>query len=195
VVWIDSDIYINPAAPSVVDGDGARADRCGGRAFLPDAGSPPGRSPEQHRQGPGNRRHEQAVLDRLPRCARLARGRRASENRAAHRSNRGAGAFAATSPRAARARLRLYKDDGLPSHNYEMRYLSHEIQAGGLVHWIDPRFNFLAWWVIQLTCMKTGREPNQAELQCFLMESYLRNHFLHFAGIGDLMPMIGFIGG
>jgi hypothetical protein len=30
----------------------------------------------------------------------------------------------------------------------------------------------LVWWMIQLVILRTGRGPNEAELRCFLMETY-----------------------
>ena len=194
VVWIDSDIYINPAAPSIIEG--VAPERIGAmdeHSFpTPEARQAVLRSniasaPET---GSMNKDFWKACLD--ARDWHAVVGLPKSAMRIVQTG------VLVLSPRHHRAMLEhvygLYEDDGLPSHNYEMRYLSHEIQASGLAHWIDTRFNVLAWWIIQLVCMKTGREPNQAELKCFLMESYLRNHFLHFAGIGDLMPLIGFIG-
>jgi len=76
-------------------------------------------------------------------------------------------------------------DDGGVNLNYEMRPLSHEIQLRGLPHWIDQKFNALIWWLY------LERAPLDAALPEFLRKSYTENYFLHFAGAAHLMPMLG----
>jgi hypothetical protein len=80
-------------------------------------------------------------------------------------------------------------DDGGINLNYEMRPLSHEIQARGLQHWMDPRFNALIWWLY------LERAPTDAALPTFLRNSYAANYFLHFAGAAHLMSMLGSLAG
>jgi hypothetical protein len=76
-----------------------------------------------------------------------------------------------------------------------MRFLSHDILRAQLQHWIDPRFNALVWWMFLQANMGSVRIATQNEMRDFLMESYLRSYFLHFAGAAALMPLIGFVGG
>jgi len=78
-----------------------------------------------------------------------------------------------------------YDDLGGKQFNYEMRPLSHEIQARGLQHWIDPRFNALVWWLFLY------QNVAQHDLPRFVQESYRRSYFLHFAGCAHLMPLVG----
>ena len=85
-----------------------------------------------------------------------------------------------------------YEDRGL---NYEMRPLSHEIQSHGLQHWIDPRFNALVWWMFLQYSMGGAQITTQAEMHHFLLESYRRSYFLHFAGAANLMPLLCFVRG
>ena len=66
----------------------------------------------------------------------------------------------------------------------EMGPLSHEIQARGLEHWIDPRFNALVWWLF----LHQNASPD--ELPRFVQEAYRRSYFLHFAGCAHLMPLV-----
>ena len=72
--------------------------------------------------------------------------------------------------------------------------LSHEIQKAGLQHWIDLRFNALVWWLYLQWSIGKQSAPDQAETYSFLMDAYLRNYYLHFAGSANLMPVLGFIG-
>ena len=86
---------------------------------------------------------------------------------------------------------RAYEDRGF---NYEMRPLSHEIQARGLQHWIDPRFNALVWWMFLHRNMGGGQTPTQSEISQFLLDSYRHSYFLHFAGAANLMALLGSAG-
>jgi hypothetical protein len=81
---------------------------------------------------------------------------------------------------------RTYEDLGGKQFNYEMRPLSHEIQARGLQHWIDPRFNALVWWLF----LKQNPGTDRDALQRFVQQNYRRNHFLHFAGCAHLMSLV-----
>ena len=64
--------------------------------------------------------------------------------------------------------------------------LSHEIQARGLQHWIDPRFNALAWWLF----LQQNPGTDTDNLRRFVQENYRRNYFIHFAGCHHLMPFV-----
>jgi hypothetical protein len=66
----------------------------------------------------------------------------------------------------------------------EMGPLSHEIQARGLQYWIDPKFNALLWWLF----LHEG--PAASDLRRFVQTCYRRSYFLHFAGCAHLMPLI-----
>ena len=187
VVWVDSDIAINAAAPSIVEG--VPLERIGAtdeHAFP---------SPQAR----------QAILEALiassPDSGALSK--------AFWQSWRDAGVWHAAfglpggqkhivqtgvlvmSPKHHRALLEhvynSYEDGGSQSLNYEMRPLSHEIQARGLQHWIDPRFNALVWWVF----LGSNVGETENELRQFLLQLYARSHFLHFAGCANLMPLMG----
>ena len=80
-----------------------------------------------------------------------------------------------------------YEDANL---NYEMRALSYEILARGLQHWIDPRFNALLWWMYLQQSMRGSRMQTESELGDFVRDSYRRSYFLHFAGCAHLMPLV-----
>lgn len=191
VFWVDSDICINPASPSILEGvptmrigatDEHRFPTPGVRQALLRAviASAPA-------QGDFNARYWQRWLD--PGLWHAAWGLPSGQ---AHIVQTG---VMVLSPNYRREVLEhtyhAYEDRGF---NYEMRPLSHEIQARGLQHWIDPRFNALVWWMFLQANMGSGRIATQTEMRDFLMESYSRNYFLHFAGAANLMPLLG-VGG
>jgi hypothetical protein len=192
VVWVDSDVLLNPAAPSILDG--VPVERVGVTdehiyptpdarqeilravvASAPDHGALGGKSYWAKWHEPG-RWHEAMGLPG------------------------GQGHIVQTgvmvlSPQHHRAMLEhvyhTYEDAGL---NYEMRFLSHEILARGLAHWIDPRFNALVWWLFLRANMGTDRVTTPDEIRKFVADSYARNYFLHFAGAANLMPLAGSTG-
>jgi len=194
VVWVDSDIYINPAAPSILEG--VPLERIGvideNRFPTPEirtailhgiiAAAPP--------EGEMSARFWQAWLD--PGAWHRFVGLPAGQ---AHIVQTG---VMVLSPKHHRELLeqvyRAYEDGGSKSFNYEMRPLSHEIQANRLQHWIDPRFNALVWWMFLQRNVGEGRPPTQTEIYHFLLDAYLRSYFLHFAGAAHLMPLLGFLG-
>ena len=189
VVWIDSDIYLNPAAPCVVDG--VPPERIG----VTDEHSYP--SPDVRQA------ILKGVIAAAPQTAELG-------GKSYWQGWCDAGAWHAAlglpggqahivqtgvmvmSPRHHRAMLEhvyhAYEDAGW---NYEMRFLSHEILRGQLQHWIDPRFNALVWWLFLQANTGSGRVTTAAEIQRFVQECYARNYFLHFAGCAQLMPVLG----
>jgi hypothetical protein len=192
VVWIDSDIFLNSAAPSILQG--VPIERIG----VTDEHRFP--TPEMRRtilrdiiahapaEGEFDARYWQAWLDPGSWHAawKLPSGQ-------AHIVQTG---VMVLSPKHHREVLEhvynAYEDRG---PNYEMRPLSHEIQSHGLQHWIDPRFNALVWWMFLQASRGAARIATQSEIQHFLLESYRRSYFLHFAGAANLMPLLGLAGG
>lgn len=184
VVWVDSDICINPAAPSILDG--VPPERIGAidehRFPTPEARQAildviVSVAPES---GEADKRFWQAWRDpgTWHRYVGLPSGQ-------SHIVQTG---VLVLSPRHHRALLehvyRTYEDQGGKTFNYEMRPLSHEIQAHGLHHWIDPRFNALLWWLF------LHQNPGTDDLPRFVRENYRRSFFLHFAGCAHLMPLV-----
>lgn len=88
-----------------------------------------------------------------------------------------------------------YEDKG-PEWNYEQRPLGYEIMTHGKEHWLSPKFNMT--WVIlkalsypfldsQLTLTervlrKTGYDARAALLSKCMTNAFLNNYFLHYAG-------------
>jgi len=192
VIWIDSDIFLNPAAPSILEG--VPMDSVGVtdehrfptfavrqtilRAIIANAPT----------EGEFNARYWQGWLDPGSWHAawKLPSGY-------AHIVQTG---VMVLSPKHHREVLEhvyhAYEDRGL---NYEMRPLSHEIQSHGLQHWIDPRFNALVWWMFLERNMGATQITTQDEMHHFLFEAYRRSYFLHFAGAANLMPLLGSVDG
>jgi hypothetical protein len=188
VVWVDSDICINPAAPSIVDG------------------VPPERIGATDEHSFPSRDARQAILDSI-----LAAAPETGDfDKRFWQSWRSPGAWHAfmglpsgqshivqsgvmvLSPKHHRELLEhvyhAYEDAGARPLDRapgwgEMGPLSHEIQARGLEHWIDPRFNALVWWLFLL------QNASPDELPRFVQENYRRSYFLHFAGCAHLMPL------
>jgi hypothetical protein len=185
VVWVDSDICINPAAPSILDG------------------IPPeriGAVDEHSFPSPAAR---QALLETIVSVAPET----GDADKDFWRAWRDPGAWHAyaalpsgqahivqtgvlvLSPKHHRRLLEhvyeRYEDRGGKQFNYEMRPLSHEIQAHSLQQWIDPRFNALVWWLF--LHQNPGTDANS--LARFVEENYRRSYFLHFAGCAHLMPL------
>jgi hypothetical protein len=192
VVWVDSDIVINPAAPSILDG------------------VPPekiGVTDEHRFPTPGAR---QAILRDIiatvPEAGELnKRFWQAWQNPGAWHAYFGLPSGQAhilqtgvmvLSPKHHRELFEhvynAYEDGGSKSFNYEMRPLSHEIQLLGLQHWIDPRFNALVWW-LYLYLGPGGGAPTEDQMRAFLLDIYKRSYFLHFAGAADLMSLVASI--
>lgn len=189
VVWVDSDILINPAAPSILDG--VPGERIGAidenhfptpaarQAMLrqivasaPDAGTH-GKSFWESWLDPG----KWHALIGLP----------AGQT---HIVQTGVMVLSPKHHRALLEHVYHSYDDGGVNLNYEMRPLSHEIQAHGLQHWIDQRFNALVWWLALRHTSAMSRAPTETELRDFLRDCYQRSYFLHFAGAAHMMPML-----
>ena len=189
IVWVDSDIFLNPMAPSILDG--VPPERIG----VTDEHAYP--TPEMR----------QAILRVLiaaaPQNAQVG-GRSYwqgwCEAGAWHAAMGLAGGQAhivqtgvmVLSPKHHRDMLEhvyyAYEEGGA---NYEMRFLSHDILSRGLQHWIDPRFNALVWWLFLQANMGPSRVETETEMRHFLADTNARNYFLHFAGAANLMPLLG----
>jgi len=189
VVWVDSDICINPEAPSILDGvpperigvtDEHRFPSLEGRQSILDAIV--AAAPEH---GDFDRRFWEAW--RSPGAwhayMRLPSGQ-------SHIVQSG---VMVLSPKHHRETLehvyRSYEDAASSPLNRapgwgEMGPLSHAIQAHRLQHWIDPRFNALVWWLF------LHQNASAGDLQRFVQDCYRRNFFLHFAGCAHLMPLL-----
>ena len=191
VVWVDSDICINPAAPSILDG--VPIERIGAtdehRFPTPDVrqGLLQGIIACAPAEGEFDKRYWQGWIDASAwhAAAGLPSGQ-------AHIVQTG---VLVLSPKHHREVLehvyRAYDDCG---PNYEMRPLSYEIQRHAFQHWIDPRFNALLWWMF-LQGNIHGRIESQSEIRSFVRECYRRSYFLHFAGAAHLMPLLDSVGG
>lgn len=189
VVWVDSDICINPAAPSILDG--VPPERIG--------------AIDEHRFP--TREARQAILETIIAVAPES----GDFDRRFWEAWRSPGAWHAymrlpsgqshivqsgvmvLSPKHHRDVLEhaysAYEDAGAKPLNRapgwgEMGPLSHEIQARGLQHWIDPRFNALVWWLF------LHQNPGTDDLPRFVQENYRRSFFLHFAGCAHLIPLL-----
>jgi hypothetical protein len=187
VVWVDSDILINPAAPPITKDVPIEAIGAVDEHVFP------------------------SVAARLKIIARLIehwRGidERISRNWASFLDPAEWHAFAGLpkrgrhmlqagvlvlSPRHHRELLEhvyhRYEDTGGEQMNYEMRPLSFEIQERNLQHLLDARFNALVSMLLLQKEMELGRGLSPQEITALLTSEYRRNHFLHFAGRHELM--------
>lgn len=190
VIWVDSDIVINPGAPSI------------------DANLSPeliGAIDENTYPTPESR---QTIINSLVASWEKANPE-ISSNWATFRDPAAWHALAGLpkrgrymvqtgvlvmSPRHHRDLLRhvydAYEDRGGVQMNYEMRPLSFEIQEHGFQQWIDNRFNALILF-LQLYQNVLLRQPlkNTVEQLRFIQSAYATNYFLHFAGCQNLMDL------
>ncbi len=195
VAWVDADIVINPAAPSIFDG--VAEDRFGAvdEFRSPDAAT--------------FRRSLASIYLRLRRTGTAYHHNLTPES---YYRNRGfpelrevvqAGAFVC-SPRHHRDFLRgVYtkhatnnfssRNDN-PHSNYEMSALSYELLERGLVDWIDQRFNRLVLFGIEEARLglpatpESPRSPAPAgAVRPILRKLLAESYFLHFAGCQALM--------
>ena len=185
VVWIDSDVCINPAAPSVADG--VPLERIG--------------AVDEHSFPSHDER--QAILDAIISVASES----GDADKAFWRAWRDPGtwhhSFGLPSGQSHIVQTGVlvlspphrsllehvynaYEDRGGKQFNYEMRPLSHVIQAQGLQHWIDSKFNALVWWLF----LQQNPGTDTDTLRRFVQENYRRSYFLHFAGCAHLMPLV-----
>lgn len=177
IVWMDSDVLVNPHAPDV--SVGVPIDKVGA---VDEFGIPTAR------------------LHRLIRLKQYAHWRRTGVQFIDNPSPRSyyavyglAGGFdhvvqtgvMVLSPAHHRDVLertyRSYEDKG-PGWNYEMRPLSHELLATDCVHWIDPKFNFLYGIYESLHFPFLAESSDRGRLADCLRDARRDAHFLHFAG-------------
>jgi len=195
VVWVDSDILINPLAPSIVEGVPPEKIGAIDESVYPSAGDRPAIIRMLMAQAPRDdlmtARFLETSLDPgefhglvgLPKTQR-------------HIVQAGVMVLSPVHHRTLLENVyNSYEDLGHAGYNYEMRPLSHEIQSRGWQHWIDPRFNALLIWLGWLANLRSGARPTMHEMRYFIMEQYLRNYFLHFAGCGNLMDLADFASG
>ena len=187
IVWVDSDICINPVAPSIVD-------------EVPQELI--GATDEHAYPSPDVR---QKILDVIiasaPPDAPLGvrywqEWRDASAWHAAvgltpgqaHILQAGVMVLSPAHHRGLMEHVYYAYDNAGP--NYEMRAVSHAVQARGLQHWIDQRFNALIWWTYLDESIRGASITTESELRRFVRECYRRSYFLHFAGAAHLMPLL-----
>jgi hypothetical protein len=189
VVWIDSDIVINPSSPDV--GADVPEDRIGAtdeystpsrdvhRSILSDLYASWRRAGASFVENldPADFHHAFGLPEKMPAAVQTG--------------------VLVLSPRHHADLLRYvydnYEDKGGSDWNYEMRPLSYEIQRRGLAHWIDPRFNML-WLMVE-----SQHYPFLAEIDPSARERVLRrvttlawlnNYFLHFAASVQMMKYV-----
>jgi hypothetical protein len=103
----------------------------------------------------------------------------------------------------------IYDDKGGPEWNYEMRPLSWELLKADCVHWIDHRFN-LIWFdylclhypfllnksnfeivrKVQRKLTKTFPEIRSKQARVCANTAYINSYFLHFAGCATDMALV-----
>lgn len=205
VVWVDSDILINPAAPCVVEGVSAED------VGVVDAWSSP--SEELSR----------TALERIyafwgDACAvqdYTARDYYSTYGLAPMFDQVVQTGMLVLSPRYHRELLEkvYYEYEETGKGNYEMRPLSWELLRAGRVRWIDRRFN--AVWLAHkatyypfllhgpalggaldrlrrrlLPMMKARAKPRRKLDVLCVTTAFLNNFFLHFAGAADEMTLV-----
>lgn len=187
VVWIDSDILINDRAPSIADGIPLEKIGATDMHLFP--------SPQvfremftllmQHAQAanPGLAKTWATYLD--PADWHAAWGLPRSG-----RSIVQTGVLLLT-PKHHRELLEhvyyAYEDHGGEPMNYENRPLSFEIQARGLLHVLDSRFNALLMFLIMQVQMQLGRALTAPECAHLVKSAFAQSYFLHLAGLKDSM--------
>jgi hypothetical protein len=187
VVWVDSDILINPSAPSIVEG------------------VPPERigvTDEHAYPSPAVRQDLVAkLIEFVPESGTF--------NKAYWRGWTDAGVWHADvglsggqthivqtgvmvmSPFHRGVLETVYREHEDTGRNMEMRFLSHAIQSRGLQHWLDPKFNALLWWLFLDASRGRTKMMEDRELRAFMRQAYASNYFLHFAGAAQLMRLLG----
>jgi hypothetical protein len=187
IVWVDSDIIINPAAPSITKG--VPIERIGATdemLSLPQLdrkeifGYLIDRSTNQRVSA-----NLQSYLD-----PRDYHGFWGLPKRGRHIVQTG---VLVLSPMCHRELLESvyfeYEDKGSVPMSYEMRPLSFEIQERGLEHLIDQRFNALLSFLLlrQEICFRAPFSTEK-EFGDFIKHQIQQNYFLHFAGTQTLPP-------
>ena len=176
IVWMDADIYVNPAAPAVVDG--VPVEKVGAVdefGILPfDLDREPHTSPfdlwEANRRRPATRQF-------------TAQGWYAEWGLSpAFERNAHAGVLV-LSPRHHRDLLAaVYALEDKPGLNLEMRPLSHEILRRDAASWIDPRFN-MPWFHFKARRFPfLVEEPAHERAGQLMAQALDEVYFLHLAG-------------
>jgi hypothetical protein len=204
VVWVDADICINPAAPSILDGvpaekvgvtDEHRFPSANSRQHLLDAiiASCPSegdygksfwevwREPGAWHAFTGLPKGQKHIVQTGVMVLSPEHHRGLLEDVYEAYEDGGGERFKRTSEPA----------DLKKAGWGEMRPVSHEIQLRGLQHWMDPRFNALVWWMFLDWSIRKPAPPSEAELAQFVRDAYRKSYFLHFAGAAHLMPLLG----
>lgn len=84
-----------------------------------------------------------------------------------------------------------YEETKGPEWNYEMRPLSYELLKAGCVHWLDPRFNVI-WGSYKMHQYPfLMNHPDHPRARECLEDVLSRVYFLHFAGGAQQMPVDG----
>jgi hypothetical protein len=188
VVWVDSDLLINPTAPAVTSGVPAEKIGAVDEHSFPTADSRQRiiKGLVAYWQGvdPAVARNWRTFLDPAEWHAMAGLPKR-------HRHIVQTGVMV-LSPQYHRDLLRsvyeTYEDVGGEPMNYEMRPLSFAIQESGLAHWIDRQFNALAGFLLLYEQVVMKRPLATAwEEVALLRNAYRNNYFLHFAGRRDLL--------
>ena len=178
IVWMDSDILLNPHAPDVSEGVP------GGKVGAVDEFAIP--SPD---------------LNRLVRRKHYARWRRLGvpfidnptpqsyytaygfPSGFGHVVQTGVMVLSPTHHRDLLERTyRTHEDRGGSHWNFEMRPLSYELLAADVVHWIDPAFNFVYGIYESLHFPFLAESDDPAHRADCLREARRDTHVLHFAG-------------
>lgn len=177
VAWVDADVVINPAAPSIMEG--VPPDKVGA---VDEFATP---SPELHRRN-------------LQKLYSFWEGAgipfiRNETGEAYYEAFGLPPAFSQVvqtgvmvlSPEHHRPLLEdvyhRYEDRGA-TWNYEMRPLSYELLRAGAVHWLDPRFNYVWGSYKSLHFPFLLNHPDHPRSAACAAEALRSVHFLHFAG-------------
>jgi hypothetical protein len=188
VVWVDSDILINPSSPSIVDG--VPVEKIGAVDEM---------------AAPTREAHDTAIEEMVSRweqagnatlAQQWAEGRSAEAYHAAydgvppigpHIVQTGVMVLSHLHREVLRHVYDTYQNANDLALNYEMRPLSYEIQRRGLFHGLNPRFNALLYVMQILSEVGVDRALTKAELPSLVRGQFLANYFLHFASFRHLM--------
>jgi hypothetical protein len=201
VVWVDSDVLINPASPDIC------ADVPLEKIGAVDAYSTPNKDDYQTIL---RRKYETWTKQNVP----FVRNLTASEYHETYGLAAGLRGVVQSgvlvlSPSHHRDLLEhvyhAYEERGEALWNYEMRPLSYEIQRNGLEIWLNPKFNMIWPTLVQchypfLTRINTslaervarrlGFPRNRRLLRQCATTAFLNNYFLHFSGSSE---QIGYV--
>jgi hypothetical protein len=162
VVWVDSDICINPAAPSVTDS------------------VPPERIGAVDEHSFPSAEERQAILEAIISVAPESGDADKAFWRAWRDPGQWHGYFGLPSGQSHIVQTGVL----VLSPQHHRGLLEHVYR--GLQHWIDPKFNALVWW--SFLQQNPGTETDA--LRRFVEDNYRRSHFLHFAGCAHLIPLV-----